>query len=517
MLVVTVEEMRTIEQRAEREYGLTSPVLMDHAGRSVAELLRPLLGDARGKVVLVLAGPGNNGGDGRVMAQNLAQWGAHITIYAWKERRLEVGGRYIPVGDDLAAVREALARADVVADALLGTGTSRPLPDSMRALIALVRDEKQRRPELIVLAVDLPTGLNADTGEADPGIVSADVTVTLAFPKTGLFFYPGAASVGTLEVGGIGLPPEMALPSNLEMMDEPLMRPLLPPRPVESNKGTFGKVMVLAGSAHFLGAAYLVTAAAARAGAGLVTLATTEERASIYTTMLPEATYSILPPDDAPPEQRAGAFLAALSGYRAVVIGPGLGQEPQTLPFLERVLAGLAALPDAERPCLLVDADGLNNLAKLPEWWRRLPAQTVITPHPGEMARLLDAQPVSGGGFDRLPITRTSAHAWNLILVLKGATTLVGEPGGRVRLHWPGNPALATAGTGDVLAGTIGGLLAQGLAPYDATSLGVYLHARAGFLVSERLGDAGALAGDLLPELPRAIKQLRGSRDEARP
>lgn len=511
MLVVTVEEMRAIEQRAEREYGLTSPVLMDHAGRSVAELLRPRLGDARGKVVLVLVGPGNNGGDGRVMAHQLAQWGANITVYAWKERRLEVGGRYIPVGDDLAAVREALTRADVVADALLGTGTTRPLPDSMRTLIGLVRDEKQRRPALTVLAVDLPTGLNADTGEADPGILGADVTVTLAFPKTGLFFYPGAVSVGTLEVGGIGLPPEMEIVSSLEMMDEPLMRPLLPARPVESNKGTFGKVMVLAGSGHFLGAAYLVTAAAARAGSGLVTLATTEERAPFYTTMLPEATYAILPPDVVPPEQRADTFLAELGGYRAVVIGPGLGHAPPTLTFLERVLAGISAIPEAERPRLLIDADGLNNLAKLPEWWRRLPAHSVITPHPGEMGRLLGGQPVSGGGFDRLPITRESARAWNLTLVLKGATTLIGEPSGRMRLHWPGNPALATAGTGDVLSGTIGGLLAQGLAPYDAASLGVYLHARAGFLVSERLGEAGALAGDLLPELPRAIMLLRRS------
>jgi hydroxyethylthiazole kinase-like uncharacterized protein yjeF len=509
MLVVTVEEMRAIEQRAEQEYELTSPMLMEHAGQSVADLLRARLGDVRGRIVVVLAGPGNNGGDGRVMAKYLAQWGAHITIYAWKERRLEVGGRYIPVGDDLAAVREAISRADVVADALLGTGTSRPLPESMRALIALVHEEKQRRPALLVLAVDLPTGLNADTGEADPGIVHADVTVTLAFPKTGLFFYPGAASVGELEVGGIGLPAEMEITSDLEMMDAPLMRPLLPPRPVESNKGTFGKVMVLAGSGHFLGAAYLVTAAAARVGAGLVTLATTAERAPLYTSMLPEATYAILPAEDTPPEQRADAFLAALDGYRAVVMGPGLGQAPQTLPFIERVLAGLDALPEAQRPRLLVDADGLNNLARLSEWWRRLPAHTVITPHPGEMTRLLGGQAVSGGGFDRLPITREAARAWNLTLVLKGATTLVGVPDGRTRLHWPGNPALATAGTGDVLSGAIGGLLAQGLAPYDAASLGVYLHARAGFLVSGRLGNAGTLAGDLLPELPLAIKHLR--------
>lgn len=509
MLVVTVEEMRAIERRAEAEYGLDSPTLMDHAGRSVAELLRPALGDVRNRVVLVLVGPGNNGGDGRVMAKYLTQWGAHVTIYAWKERRLEVGGRLIPVGDDLAAVREALSRADAVADALLGTGSSRPLDPTMIRLLDLVREEKARRPELLVLAVDLPSGLNADTGAVDAGTLAADLTATLAFPKTGLFLFPGADYIGTLEVGGIGLPPEMEITSGLALMDEPMIRPLLPARPVNSNKGTFGKVMVLAGSGHFLGAAYLVTAAAARVGAGLVTLATTGERAALYTTMLPEATYAILPPDDAPPQARAEAFLAALPGYAAVVLGPGLGQSAATLAFVEHVLAGMTALAEDQQPALLVDADGLNNLAKLERWWERLPAGTIITPHPGEMARLRGGETVSGGGPDRLPVVREAAAAWRTITVLKGAATLVAAPGGTTRLHWPGNPALATAGTGDVLSGAIGGLLAQGLAPFDAASVGVYLHALAGFRVSARLGDAGTLAGDLLPELPLAIKQLK--------
>jgi len=509
MLVVTVEEMGAIERRAGADYGLDSPKLMEQAGRSVAELLRPVLGDPRNQVVLVLAGPGNNGGDGRVMAKYLAQWGAHVTVYAWKERRLEVGGRLIPVGDDLAAVREALSRADAVADALLGTGASRPLDPTMRRLLDLVREEKARRPALTVLAVDLPSGLNADSGAVDAGTLAADLTVTLAFPKTGLFFFPGADYIGTLEVGAIGLPPQMEISSRLELMDEPLIRPLLPARPTNSNKGTFGHVMVLAGSAHYLGAAYLVTAAAARVGAGLVTLATTTEHAALYATMLPEATYAILPPESAAPQARAEALLAALAGYRALVLGPGLGQAPQTLAFVERMLAGLTALAADQRPALLVDADGLNNLARLERWWERLPAETIVTPHPGEMARLRGGQPVSGGGFDRLAVARETAAAWGTITVLKGAATLVAAPDGMVRLHWPGNPALATAGTGDVLSGVIGGLLAQGLAPFAAASAGVYLHARAGFLVAHRLGDAGVLASDLLPELPPALRQLK--------
>ena len=510
MWVVTVEEMRAVERRAESEYGLDSPTLMEHAGRSVAEALKGRVGgDVRGRNVLVLVGPGNNGGDGRVTGRYLAEWGAEVTLYAWKERRLETGGRYIPVNDDLKAVREAVGRADVVADALLGTGNSRPLDPSMRRLLALAHEEKARRPALLILAVDLPTGLNADTGEVDEGAIRADLTVTLAFPKVGLFLFPGADYMGNLEVGGIGLPSEMQVESGLELIDAGLIRPLLPARPLDSNKGTFGKVMVVAGSDQYIGAAYLVTAAAARSGAGLVTLATTAERAPLYASMLPEATYHLLPPESADPEERARALLDGLPGYRAVAIGPGLGQSDATRAFLERVLAGIKEMPDGERPRLIVDADGLNNLAQLERWWERLPAWTVITPHPGEMARLRGGGKVSGGGPDRLEVVRQAAREWNLVVVLKGAGTLIAAPESAPRLNWPGNPALATGGTGDVLTGVVCGLLAQGVVPFEAASAAVYLHSRAGLLVSARIGDAGLLASDLLPELPVALKGVR--------
>lgn len=511
MRVVTVEQMRAIERRAESEHGLTSPVLMEHAGRSVAELLRAALGGAvNDRRVLILVGPGNNGGDGRVMGRYLAEWGAEVTFYAWKERRLEAGNRLIPVGDDLAAVRDAVARADVVADALLGTGNARPLEASMRRLLALVRDEKARRPALYVLAVDLPTGLNADTGAVDEGAIPCDLTVTLAFPKLGLLLYPGSNDVGPLQVGGIGLPPEMSIAAELDLLDAASVRPLLPARPADSNKGTFGKVMILAGSAHYIGAAYLVTAAAARIGAGLVTLATTAERAPLYASMLPEATYHLLPAESADPVERARTILDGLADYRALVVGPGLGQSDATRGLLDALFAGLKT--QAERPRLLVDADGLNMLARIERWWERLPAGTVITPHPGEMARLRGGANVSGGGPDRLPVAREAARAWNLVVALKGANTFITEPDGGTRMSWPGNAALATGGTGDVLAGTIGGLLAQGLDPYAAASAGVYVHSQAGFLVSGRIGDAGLLAGDLLDALPLALKEIKQAR-----
>ncbi len=512
MKVVTIDEMREIEHRAETEHGLTSPMLMEYAGRSIAEILREHLGgDVRGRGVLVLVGPGNNGGDGRVMARYLAEWGAETTLYVWKERLLESNGQSQPAGEDLAALVAAIQKADVVADAFLGTGHSRPLDPSMGAALALVQQEKQRRSELLVLAVDLPSGLNADTGGLDAGAIAANLTVTLAFPKVGLFLFPGAGNVGELRVGSIGLLPEMRIEVGMEQLDAELLRPLLPKRPLDSNKGTFGKVMVLAGSSAYIGAAYLATAASARIGAGLVTLATTEDRALFYATLLPEATYALLPPDSSSPQERARTLLDHLNGYHALIVGPGLGQSDATHTLLGLLFEGLRALPESERPRLIVDADGLNDLARSERWWELLPARTVLTPHPGEMSRLLGGAKVSGGGPDRLEVARNSARAWGHVLVLKGASTLIAAPdGATLRINWPGNPALATAGTGDVLSGTVGGLLAQGLEPFDAASAAVYLHSRAGLRVSKRLGDAGLLAGDLLPELPLALRGLKG-------
>ncbi len=517
MRVVSVDEMRAIEQRAETEYGLTSSMLMERAGRSVAEALAARAdGDASGMEVVALIGPGNNGGDGRVMARYLAAAGARVTLFDWKTRQLThlpedtANEEGVAVAEDMAELREAIAQADVVADALLGTGHSRPLDPTMRAALAVAQAERARRRDLFVVGVDVPSGLNADTGELDEGTLTADMTVTLAFPKTGLFLFPGAETVGDLAVGEIGLPPDMTIPPGLELLDASLVRGLLPERRLDSNKGTYGKVMVVAGSSAFLGAAYLASAAAGRVGAGLVTLATTVERAPFYAIKLSEATYALLPPDDADPHERADVVMDALHGYRALVVGPGLGQASSVRPFLEAVFARLRALPDDERPRLIVDADGLNALATRDHWWDMLPPRTVLTPHPGEMTRLRGGEKVSGGA-DRLTVARDCAQAWGHVVVLKGACALVASPEGELRVNWPPNPALATAGTGDVLSGVVGGLLAQGCEPFAAASAAVHLHSRAGLRVSERLGDAGLLAGDLLPELPYAIAEVKGA------
>ena len=521
MRVVSVDEMRAIERRADEQYGLDSPTLMEHAGRSVAEALRDRLGgDVRGLRVVTLAGPGNNGGDGRVMNRYLSEWGAQITTYRGRDNVIESAEGETPAGADLAGLRASLAEADVVADAFLGTGHARPLDPRMRQALALAGALRERqaphaepgRPRPFVLAVDLPSGLNADTGAVDEGTLAADLTVTLAFAKTGLILFPGAGYLGELVVGSIGLPAEMEIAPGLDLLDAAQARALLPQRPADSNKGTYGKVMVLAGSPQFIGAAALCGASAGRVGAGLVTIATTPERAHVYAATLPEVTYLLLPPDDADPDARARVLLEGLRGYHALVVGPGLSQAPGVKPFLLALFAGLRALPEEERPRLLVDADGLNALAKEERWWTLLPSETVITPHPGEMARLRGGARVSSGGADRLEVATQVARDWRLVVILKGACPLIASSQGDLRVNWSPNPALATAGTGDVLSGVIGGLLAQARAPYEAANLGVYLHGLAGMRVRARLGDAGPVAPDLIPELPLAIRQTRGGR-----
>ncbi|GCE17942.1 NAD(P)H-hydrate dehydratase [Dictyobacter kobayashii] len=510
MHIVTVSEMRELEARAEQTYGLTSEILMNNAGKSAAEIFETNLlptYSLKGLKVLFLIGPGNNGGDGLVMADQLEKGGALISLYYWKEHKLIVQGekRADAVVDE--ALTEQIQRADYVIDALLGTGRSRPLPDDMRALLARVKEERSRRKNLRLVAIDLPTGLNADTGEVDPGTIAMDTTITLACPKLGFFFFPGRDYMGDLEVGNIGLPAELESQLQTEMLTGQMVHRLLPERPLNSNKGTFGKVMLLCGSLPYPGSAYLAGNSAARVGAGLITLAVTEKMLPFYASSFHEATFTILPEDDAESFERANALIDKLDDYKALLIGPGLGQSSNTREVILQVLEHLRSLPDEKRPHLVIDADGLNNLSALERWWTLLPENTVITPHPGEMGRLSNGIKVSGGNIDRLELARTKAKEWQVNLVLKGSCTILTNPTGQTRINWWGNPALATAGTGDVLAGMISGFLAQGVKPFDAASAAVYLHTAAADLVTENMniGRAGLLASDLLRYIPNAI------------
>lgn len=549
--IITAEQMRAIEEAAVAR-GATWSGLMEQAGTGVARVALDVIGDPVGRRALVLVGPGNNGGDGLVAARVLHDAGMQVTLFIWRRRAIaddinwqlcrkraipELVATDDPQGDVL---RAALAGVDLVIDALLGYGANRPVEGELAMIIATLNavtaDAHRKKP--YVLAIDVPTGVHADSGAVLGAAVRADLTVSTGPIKRGLLFYPARAYASALRSVDIGLSPADLESVMTDMIDAELARSLLPPRPSNSHKGTFGKVLVVAGSLNYPGAATLATAGAARVGAGLVTLAV--GRSQVYSPgRLPEITLHILPEAESGVigDAAADEVLSILGGYQALLVGPGLGREKATRGFLEHVLglqsprhrgqigfrivtAGSEKPVVKQRPELpftVIDADGLNVLAELihhPETtdaasgsvWNRLPrGRCVLTPHPGEMRRLLGVEELTGHPVD---VAKEAAMRWQQVVVLKGATTVIADPEGRVRVNDGGNPALATAGTGDVLAGAIAGLLAQGLAPCDAATLGVYLHSAAGSLVRDELGDMGALASDLLPRLPLAIRRL---------
>lgn len=536
MRLVSAAQMRALEQ-ATVDAGATWASLMEQAGWGVAQAALATLGEPAGRMVLVLVGPGNNGGDGLVAARHLRSAGADVTLYHWRrhepadgvdanwQRCRELGIPELRADDDPGQARLGglLAGCDLALDALLGSGGARPVADELLAIVQAVN-----RSGANVLAIDLPTGVHADTGAVASDAIVARQTVATGLAKRGLLFEPGRSRAGILTLAEIGIPAHHLEEIMSETLTRDYARRLLPARPADAHKGSFGKVLVIAGSIHYPGAATLACGGAARVGAGLVTLGAGRTVLGAAARM-PEITLLPLPEGDwgAVGPNALEELGKKLDGYAALLLGPGLGSGDATREFVRRVfgldapkararvgfMAAPAPEPVATTPTLpplpptVIDADGLNILAGLDGWHERVPAgRLVLTPHPGEMRRLLKADELPGDAADA---AATAARNWQQVVVLKGATTVVASPEGRTLVHAAGNPALATAGTGDVLAGAIAGLLAQGLAPFDAAALGVYLHAAAGARVRDELGDAGALASDLLPELPRAIKALK--------
>ncbi len=520
MKLVTVDEMRELERLSEAE-GVSNEALMDAAGLATARTAWSALEHLdQTPTVVALIGAGNNGGDGLVAARLLRGWGASVTAYLCARRapddRLVAGCRESGVqietaGDaqDLTGLRALLSAADLALDAVLGTGRSRPIEGSLAAIIAALNDERLARDSLCVLALDIPSGADADSGACDVSGVVADVTVTFACPKVGLLRSPAWSRAGRLVVADIGISPRLLAPIATEVTTARWARDNLPVRPRDAHKGTFGRVMVLAGSRNYVGAAYLACVGAARSGAGYVTLAVLPGLQAILATKLTEATYLLLPeaPEGSPTPRAAGALRDGLQRCNVLLAGCGLGQHSAVGALVHDLLI---TGPPIETPIVL-DADGLTLLAATPDWWERLAPSTVLTPHPGEMARLLDVS-IEEVEADRTATARASAARWGVTVLLKGAYTVVASPEGQARIIPFANPALATAGTGDVLAGVVAGLVAQGMQPFDAATLGAFLHAAAAEIVVQDLGDAGVVASDLLPALPAAIRAIREGR-----
>ncbi len=536
--VVSVEEMREIERAADAG-GLTYAMMMENAGRSVAQAILQRLPEIAGKRVAILVGVGNNGGDGLVAGHYLAEAGAQVAAYLVRDRaaddpnllRFKEHGALVAgaESDQRARVlRNMIGSADVVVDAVLGTGFRLPLEGAAREVLAAAAGVLgTRTTSPLVVAVDCPSGLDCDTGEVAPETIPADLTVTLAAAKPGLLTFPGAELVGELERGDIGLPEgfEPLARTQVDVADADFVRRWLPKRRRDSHKGTFGRAIVAAGSVNYPGAAVLAGEAAYRVGAGLVTLAVPSVLQSMLAPQLPEATWLLLPSEmGAIGEGGAAVLQPELVSTQALLLGPGFGKDPATQAFLVRLLRGetgaRASLgflhgADAGKPATatlpgcVIDADGLRLLAGQERWWELLPDRTVLTPHPGEMASLTGTDKAEIQR-NRVAAARQAAASWKAVVVLKGAHTVVADPAGPCAVLPFATPALARAGTGDVLAGAIVGLLAQGVEAWRAAVLGAYVHGRAGELAAELQEDsAGVLAGDVLACLAPSIAELR--------
>lgn len=513
MKIVTAHQMRELDRRTIQEAGVSGKTLMERAGAGVVSAMEETFGSLKGKTVTVFCGKGNNGGDGFVVARLLRQRRSDVRVCLLAQARdlkgdaklmhqrfIKGGGRSKVLSAPSTDHVQQLGRnSHVLVDALLGTGTSSPVTGPYHEAIQAINASGAP-----IVAVDLPSGIDADTGETLGTAVQADLTVTFGNPKLGLFLGTGIDHAGRLHCVDIGIPSQyvedLRLP--IELLTPAMIRPWLPKRRASSHKGTFGHAGIIAGSSGKSGAATLAAKAALRAGAGLVTVATPSSVQAIVASGTPEVMTVPLPEtiDHTLSRQALPLMQTFLQSRSATGIGPGLSTQAETVDVVRTLIA------QCDRP-LVIDADALNALVGQTNLLRSRPISPILTPHPGEMARLLE-ESTADVNRNRLEVARDFAHTHSSIVVLKGARTIMAHPDGATSISPTGNPGMATAGTGDVLTGILAGLLAQGVAPWEAAQSGVFLHGLAGDLAAHAYGYPSLMAGDLLTYLPQAITQV---------
>lgn len=520
MRILTAEAMRELDRAAIEGLGIPSLVLMENAAIGVVEAMGKAFAEAQSAAVF--CGPGNNGGDGLAIARHLCVRGWEVRIFlvtGGRElsedaqvqlgicRNAELSILEIPSREALPSAVEAAMECDLVVDALFGTGLARPLEGLFAEVVGRINSL-----HVPVVAVDLPSGLSGSQPRPIGPHVQADLTVTFAAPKVAHVFPPAADAVGEMVVTDLGIPPKLVEDVEEEngdlhlLMGEELAE-LLPEREPGTHKGDYGHALILAGSPGKAGAAILAARSAVRAGAGLVTVAVPEPILQTVDLGSIESMTLGLPAGAAGQiaERAAEAVLDAAEGKAVLALGPGLGQDPEAAAAVRRV-ALECPLP------LVLDADGLNAFAGRAGELARRRVETILTPHPGELGRLLGISTATVQE-DRIAAARGAAEETGAIVVLKGRLTLVAS-GTAVFVNPTGNPGMATGGTGDVLTGLIAGFVAQGMDALDATLLAVYLHGLAGDLAASRLGETALAAGDLVEMLPAALAQLTSDEEE---
>ena len=512
MKLVTAKEMKALDVQAQNDYAMPGILLMDNAAQAVAEAVHEALTALEGERVVIFCGGGNNGGDGLGAARWLQSYGVSVRAFvvgaaldavqgdAAMELAMftKAGGRVeaLSTEDDWVLAELAASKADVLVDALLGTGFHGELEgDVLRACELLNKSEKY------ILAVDIPTGVNADNGAVCEQAVRADHTVTMALVKTGLLLYPGREYCGDIELADISMPVKLVeeYKSDKYRLTDEIVRELLPLRKANAHKGDAGRVVICAGSPGYTGAAALASDAAVKAGAGLVSLYTPLSSRDVLAIKLTEVmVHGLL--ERMPGILGGGAASDVASSAEAadvLAIGPGLGTSESTQEAVRTILQKITTP-------VVIDADALTALAGHTEILAAMQAQKVLTPHPGEMARLTGLE-IAEIEADRINVAKKYAEEWQAIVVLKGAPTVIGCPNGTVYVNSTGNSSLATGGSGDVLTGIIAGLAAQEISLQEAAICGVYLHG----LAAELTGiDIGLAAGELAALLPQAREQV---------
>lgn len=536
MKLVTVAEMRAIEKEADAR-GVSYKEMMERAGQGIADVFQSLEWSEEEKSVVGLVGPGNNGGDTLVALAALAEEGWQAKAYLarprpakdpYVKRLLNNGGEVLSAEEDVdfKLLDAWLRSSTALLDGVLGTGIQLPLKPELARLLQHVSGFS---PQPFVVAVDCPSGVDADTGSMADETISADVTVTMEAVKTGTLLFPAFERVGSLEVVGLGLPEDLKAANEIhrQVITEGYVRRNLPKRPLDGHKGTFGTAMIVAGSVYFTGAAYLAGKAAYRIGTGLVRLAVPSPLHAALAGRLPEATWLLLPHEVGVISEKAWNVLRRnLEKVSALLFGPGLGMEEPTAGFVQALTVnkqpktlrpGIGFIPDGAPeeqqedralPPLVIDADGLKLLARVEGWQQLLPAPAVLTPHPGEMAVMTGLE-VKEIQADRLEVAQKYAQEWGHVVVLKGALTVIAGPDGETAIIPVATSALATAGTGDVLSGIIVGLRAQGMPAFEAAATGAWIHAHAGLLAADQVGSAAAVvAGDVAEAIAMVLWEL---------
>lgn len=509
--VATAAQMRALDREAIERYKIPGIVLMENAALGVVRAMEERYGSQRGKSVAILCGKGNNGGDGFAVARHLANRGCKVYLFLLGEPALLRGDAAtnlhicqemkipicsVTVSRALRPLISKLNQCDIVVDALLGTGIVPPV----RGLLAeaVSRINCSGKP---VVSVDLPSGLNADTSEVSGEVVQADLTVTFGLTKIALAQHPSLALAGKVIVADISLPADLVSRAEIpvEWIGKEILRDL-PKKRADAHKGSAGKVLIVAGSKGMPGAAVMTALSALRVGAGLVYAALPSSIRGIFLKRLMEGI--VVPTASSDTDHLTSASLEpvlhAAKGKKVMAVGPGIGLDPETGKMIRSLIQKV-------RVPVVLDADGLNHMADDPDIFKRAKAPLILTPHPGEMARLT-------GGSGEIPATRRVdlagdfAREFGVILVLKGARTVIAEPAGRCWINTTGNPGMGTAGTGDLLTGMIAGLIAQGMKPPAAARVGVYLHGLCGDRAAGRLGERSLIARDLLGEVPRTLR-----------